>query len=209
MSRPAIKIDVARLPTFTYGAGNPLWWGNLFFMVIEGIGFIFAIATYLYIYNHNQSWPLPSYPRTGMPGLLWSSLLVALLLLSEIPNVWLKKAAQQADLAKVRIGLVVMSAVALLAVVLRCFEFTTMNIRWDDNAYGSIVWFLLGLHTAHIVTDGAETLVMTVMAWIGPVDMKRFPEVEDNQDYWHFVVFFWIVVYVTLYWLPRWLEVLP
>ena len=209
MRKPEIRIDVAGLTTFSFGSGNPMWWGNLAFMVIEGTGFIFAVATYLYIYNHNQYWPLPSYPRSGMPGLMWSSLMLVLMLLSELPNIWLKKAAQKADEKTVKLGLVVMSLIAILAFVLRGFEFTTMNIRWDDNAYGSIVWFLLGVHTAHIVTDGAETIVMAVMAHIGPVDMRRFPEVEDNQDYWHFVVFFWIVVYLTIYWLPRWLEALP
>ena len=31
--------------------------------------------------------------------------------------------------------------------VVRVFEFTHLNVSWDHDAYGSIVWLLLGLHT--------------------------------------------------------------
>lgn len=204
MNKPISIRDVSKLPTYGFGGKNPLWWGNLAFMVIEGLGFVFAVATYLYLYNQNQSWPLGPQLK-----LHWATTLTVLMLASEVPNVWLKKMATQFDLKKVRLGLIVMSAIGIATILIRYFEFKDVNIRWDDNAYGSIVWFLLGLHTLHIVTDVSETIVMTVCAHIGPVDFRRFPEVEDNQDYWHFVVFFWIVTYVTLYWVPRWFEVLP
>ena len=36
---------------------------------------------------------------------------------------------------------------------MRVFEFAHLNVMWDHDAYGSIVWLLLGLHTTHIVTD--------------------------------------------------------
>src|SRR4051812_37532151 len=99
-------LDVSKLPTFASGAKNPLWWGTQFFMVIEGLGFVFSIAAYLYLYNHNQSWPIGA----AQPPLFWSSLLLILMLISEIPNVWLKKAASKKDLAKVRKELLLMSA---------------------------------------------------------------------------------------------------
>jgi heme/copper-type cytochrome/quinol oxidase subunit 3 len=50
---------------------------------------------------------------------------------------------------------------------------------------------------------------MTALIHIGPVDRRRFPEVQDNQDYWHFVVLSWLGVYILIYWLPRWLEAVP
>jgi cytochrome c oxidase subunit 3 len=201
MKKPSV-IDVSDLPTYAFGPRNPLWWGTQAFMIIEGLAFAFAIATYLYLYSHNRSWPLGP-----QPGLLWPSLLTGLFLLSEIPNVWVKKAAKHHDLKKVRIGLAIMSTVGIIVLVFRGFEFTTLHIRWDDNAYGSIVWFLIGLHTFHIATDLAETFAMTGTVFLGPVDMRRFPETQDNQDYWHFVVVSWLIIYTTIYWLPRWFEV--
>ena len=40
------------------------------------------------------------------------------------------------------------------------FEFNTLNVLWYDNAYGSIIWALLVLHTTHIVTDWVDTVVL-------------------------------------------------
>ena len=34
---------------------------------------------------------------------------------------------------------------------IRAFEFNSLNVYWYDNAYGSVVWMLLVLHTTHIV----------------------------------------------------------
>jgi cytochrome c oxidase subunit 3 len=198
-------LDVSHLPTYAYGSKNPLWWGTQAFMVIEGIGFAFAYATYLYLYNQNDNWPLgPQYK------LLWPSIMVGIFLLSEIPNVWLKRMAVKRDIAKVRVGLVIMSGIGILLLVVRAFEINALNlIRWDANAYASITWFLIGLHTLHLITDLSETLLITLTYFIGPIDMRRLPEVEDNQDYWHFITFFAVATYFFAYILPRWVEVSP
>ncbi|MFL5785854.1 MAG: heme-copper oxidase subunit III [Bacteriovoracaceae bacterium] len=198
------RRDVSHLPTHAFGSTNPLWWGNLAFMVIEGGTMVFAIATYIYFMVHNKSWPLEEAPK-----LEWATTLWIFLIVSEIPNIWVKKAAEKKDLKKVRKGLVIMAVIGFVAVALRCIEFTTLNTSWDHHSYGSIVWTLLGLHTFHIVTDWGETLVLTFAMFKGPIDQRRFPEIQDNQDYWHFVVFFWTLVYITIYWLPRWFEVKP
>jgi cytochrome c oxidase subunit III len=192
--------DVGGLPTYGFGPRGPIWWGTLGFMLIEGLGFVFAIAAYLYLQGQNQVWP-PGPP----PGLLWSGLLTALFVLSEVPNTWTKRRAKGLDLRGVRIGVTAMALVGLAAVGLRALELTTLNVRWDSNAYGSVVWMLIGLHTAHLVTDVFETLVMTVMTFVGPHDARRFVDVSENQEYWDFVVVAWLPVYATVYWLPRWL----
>jgi heme/copper-type cytochrome/quinol oxidase subunit 3 len=182
----------------------PLWWGTLGFIVIEGLSFVFSIAVYLYLQSQNTHWPL-----NPPPALWWSSAILLLFLLSEIPNEWTKRAAAAHDLGKVRIGLLIMSGVAIVILGLRVFEFTTLNVRWDENAYGSIVWFLLALHTTHVMTDAGETFVMTALVFVGPIDVRRFSEVDDNQNYWHFVVLSWIPIYLTLYWIPRLLGSVP
>ncbi|TIW75986.1 MAG: cytochrome C oxidase subunit III, partial [Mesorhizobium sp.] len=69
------------------------------------------------------------------------------LVLSVLPNILVNRWARQQDLRKVRIGLIVMSLVGIVPLILRAFEFPAMHIKWDQNAYGSIVWVMLGLHT--------------------------------------------------------------
>jgi cytochrome c oxidase subunit III len=89
-------------------------------------------------------------------------------------------------------------------VVVRVFEYTTLHVSWDSNAYGSIVWTLLSLHTVHLVTDLADSLVLTAMMYTRHGhELKRFIDVSENAFYWYFVVFAWIPIYAVLYWAPR------
>jgi cytochrome c oxidase subunit 3 len=193
-----VVADVSALPTYAFGPRLPLWWGTLGYIVIEGLGFVFAIAAAIYLEAQNGSWPL-----TPPAGLTWSTALTAIFVLSEVPNWWTKRRAHSLDLRSMRIGVLVMSLVGLGTLGIRAAEFTTVGVRWDDNAYGSIVWILLGLHTAHLITDVVETWVMAAMLFIGPIDLRRFSDIEDNQNYWDFVVVAWLPVYFVIYWLPR------
>jgi heme/copper-type cytochrome/quinol oxidase subunit 3 len=53
--------------------------------------------------------------------------------------------------------------------------------------------------------DVSETLVMTFMSFLSPVNGRRFVDLEENAEYWDFVVFTWIPIYVAIYWVPRWM----
>ena len=55
-----------------------------------------------------------------------------------------------------------MSMLGIAPLIVRIFEFPALHVSWDSNAYGSIVWTLLGLHTTHILTDLVDTLVLAV-----------------------------------------------
>jgi heme/copper-type cytochrome/quinol oxidase subunit 3 len=97
-----------------------------------------------------------------------------------------------------------MSLLGIIPLILRVFEFPAMHIKWDQNAYGSIVWVMLGLHTTHILTDLVETLVLTCLMFSRHGDNgRRFGDVSDNAMYWNFVVATWLPMYACLYWVPR------
>ena len=68
--------------------------------------------------------------------------------------------------------------------------------RWDTNAYGSVTWLILGLHTTHVLTDLVDTLVLAVLMFTRHADNpRRFGDVEDNVMYWNFVVLTWLPLY--------------
>jgi heme/copper-type cytochrome/quinol oxidase subunit 3 len=141
-----------------------------------------------------------------LPDPMLGGLLALFLLASEIPNLWLKRRIRAFDLRRVRWGMIMMSLIGLAALAFRSFEFGFLNISWDTNSFGSILWALIFLHTTHIVADVVETCVMTAMVWLGPVDARRFVDLTENAEYWEFVVFTWLPVYFFMYWAPRWLS---
>jgi cytochrome c oxidase subunit III len=195
----AEAIDVSQLPSFAFSHRSPMWWGTLGMMAIEGTVFALAVAVYFYLRSHSDSWPMTALP----PDLLWGTLNTAIMVASAIPNHLAKQAGERYDVRGVRLWLIVSLLFGAAFIAVRVMEFATLNVRWDSNAYGSIVWTLLGLHTAHMVTDWLDTVVLTVLFFTGPLEGKRFVDVSENSMYWYFVVWAWIPIYLVIYWGAR------
>jgi cytochrome c oxidase subunit III len=195
----AEAIDVSQLPSFAFSHRSPMWWGTLGMMAIEGTVFALAVATYFYLRSHSDTWPMTAPP----PDLLWGTLNTAIMLVSAIPNHLAKKAGERYDVPGVRLWIVVGLLFGAAFIAVRVMEFAALNVRWDSNAYGSIVWTLLGLHTVHMVTDWLDTLVLGVLFFTGPLEGKRFVDVSENSMYWYFVVWTWIPIYLVIYWGAR------
>jgi len=202
MTRPfSVVGDVSGLPDYNFGPTSLGWWGVFGFMLIEGIGFVLAIGAYYYLTPYEQSWP----PDVGPPSLLWGTAFTVLAVASEIPNVWIARKAKAQDLPAVQWGLTLMTAIGLVLLALRWMEFAALDVRWDQNAYASIVWALLALHTTHMATDVVDSGVLGALVWVKHVDGRKFSDVSDNALYWHFIVWSWVVLYFVVYWTPRWL----
>src|SRR3954462_3804320 len=191
--------EVSALPTSGFGSSSPIWWGTLAFIALEGMGFALASGAYLYLPQVNPQWPIAAPPPNHWPG----TILLILLLVSMVPNALVDQAAKEQRLQPVQFWLVVMTLLGIIAVAIRAWEFTQLNVRWDDNAYGSITWFVLGLHATHLLTDLGDTVVLAVLMFTRHVTERRFSDVSDNAFYWYFVVASWVPLYALLYWVPR------
>jgi heme/copper-type cytochrome/quinol oxidase subunit 3 len=194
-------VDVAHLDRAAFGNAGLIWWGTVGFMVIEGSMFVMAIIVYFYLRLRVEAWP-PSLPDPSLgPG----TINVILVILSAFPNALAKRAGERLDLRGVHLWLAVLTAFGAVALVLRAFEYGALNCRWDDNAYASMVWLLLSLHTIHLATDVVDGAVLLALMVKGPTPKQRFVDVSENSLYWYFIVGWWIPIYVTIYWVPRWL----
>lgn len=195
-----IVLNVRSMPSYGYGHRSPIWWGTVGFAAAEGMGFVLAVGAYFYLVFVNGNWPLSAPP----PDLLWASLFTIVMLLSVWPNAQAKRDGEREELHATRRNLAIMSFFGLILLGIRVMEFTTLHVRWDQNAYGSALWLLLGLHTLHLLTDLGDTIVLTVLMFTRHGHGKRFSDVSDNAFYWYFVVASWLPIYLIIYWFPRW-----
>lgn len=193
------SLDVRSLPTFGFGHRSIIWWATIGLMLIESTVFALAILTYFFLRGLAQSWPISAPP----PDLLWGSLNTLVLLVSVWPTYKAKAAAERYDRAAALLWMIACMALTAVFLVLRWVEFLHLNISWSANAYGSILWFLLGLHTTHLITDTIDSAVLTVLLHTGPFEGRRFVDVSENAAYWYFVVASWIPIYAVIYLSPR------
>ena len=192
-------LDIRDLPEYAFGHRSIMWWGTLGFIAIEGTVFVLALTSYFYLRSKALQWPLGVPPPDLLPGIVNSVILFA----SLYPNQRAKRAAEDEDAAGVKFWLVVCLAFGVAFNIVRIFEFRALNCRWDTNAYGSIVWTILGLHTTHILTDVVDTAVLTAAVFLRPIDGHRFVDVSENSFYWYFVVLSWVPIYAVIYLAPR------
>lgn len=178
-----------------------MWWGTTGFMVIEGSMFVMAFIVYFYLRLKVPTWP-PTLPNPGV-GFATANLMVVFV--SCIPNQLAKSAAERFDRRGARLWLGVLIAMGVVTVILRGFEYTQLNCRWGDSAYASITWVLLSMHTIHVTTDVADSAVLWAAILATPVTERRFVDVSENSLYWYFIVAWWVPIYLTVYWAPRWL----
>jgi len=194
-------FDAAPLPTTVFGPQDITWWGTLGFMVIEGTTLAVGLSTYLYLWKNFSEWP-PAPLRE--PGVLAPTLNLLLLLVTMLPMALAGRAAKRYDRDGSIRWLLVASLCSVGTLVLRFFEFKALNVRWDTNAYGSVVWFTLGIHTTLVITDLVECLVIAALFAFGPWEEKHFSDVDDSASYQYFLSLSYVVVFLVIFLLPRW-----
>lgn len=197
---PRRTIDVSQLPTFTFGHHALTWWATWSMLLMEGTMLVILSISYFFLRTNVPDWPPGRIPP---PNLFWGTLNTVIILVSFVPNHLAKKASERLDLRGVRLWLIVTLAFAFAFGIVRIFEFRNLNCHWTQNAYGSIVWFNMGFHTTHVLTDMVDSIVLLVLMYVGPIEGKRFVDVSENSIYWNFVIVIWIVTYAVIYIAPR------
>lgn len=193
-------IDVSELPTYVFGHRPLTFWATLSMILMEGTMFVVLLVSYFFLRTTVPDWP-PG--PTSPPDLFWGTLNTFVILASCVPNYFAERAAKRLDLGRLRLWMIVTLAFAVVFAVVRVYEFRALNCSYDQNAYGSIVWLNMGFHTAHLLTDMVDTVVLITLMFVGPVEGKRFVDVSENGIYWYFVVAMWLPLYAVIYVAPR------
>jgi heme/copper-type cytochrome/quinol oxidase subunit 3 len=192
--------DLSALPKSAMGPRSLLWWGTFGFMLIEGMGFLLAAGAYIYLRGQVPQWP----PVGDRAPDLWAGTLFTLGLAASLaPNLWVARMAKAKRALEVRWGVLLMAVLAVVLTAVRAIEFAHLNVRWDQDGYGSMIWLLMVLHTTHLVTDLGDTAVLGAWLFSHQCGDDQFSDVNDNAGYWTFVVITWLPIYLLVYWGPR------
>jgi heme/copper-type cytochrome/quinol oxidase subunit 3 len=202
MKKGRVAIDVSRLPDFAFGNRTLTWWGVMGFLAIEGTMLVICFVSYFYLRTRVTDWPPPP---TNLPDLLIPTINLGVLLASVIPMYLASRAARRLDTYKTLFWTIVCIIFGIVFITLRAFEFYALNVSWDTNAYGSILWTIIVIHTFHIVSEVIETIVITIIMALGHREPKYFVDSTDNALYWYFIIGIWIPCYVLIFLAPRFL----
>jgi len=195
-----LTIDVSMLPEATFGHRGVTWWATAAFMLIEGTSLVMVLSAYLYLRLSSAEWP----PRpVSNPELLWPTVNVLLILAKCVPMHLASKAAKRLDPSGVRKWATVASILAATVLGVRWLEFESLNVHWNENAYGSAVWAVMVTHTTLLVTDVLESWAIAAIFLLGKQEAKHFPDVEDDAMYEYFLASAWVILYAVVFLGPR------
>jgi len=208
---PPRTIDVSAFPESAFDWRDPVWWGNLLLTLIETSTVALVIASYFYILrNFQTAWPPPKVDVTppiydSAPDLKWGTINLVLIVLSCLPMYWTDMRARKKHRGGVIIGLAIMLLISAISVWIRFKEFHATKFWWNDNAYASCVWTILGLHLTYLLAGGLEFLVMG--AWIvsHELDDPHALDVTLAGGYWYWIAATWLICYGVVYFGPRWM----
>jgi heme/copper-type cytochrome/quinol oxidase subunit 3 len=184
------------LPLNSDSRQSPLFWGWVGLIVIESTLFIALIVSFFYLRSYSPQWPIGG---IGPPELLLPTIGTVLLVLSSLPAYWADHRGREGDLRSLKIGLSIGLVLIGAFLGLKIYEYSNVGYSWSTNAYGSVVFFIIGFHTTHVMALVLKTVVMLAAAMRGHITKRRTVGIQTNGLYWHFVVIIWLPLYFTLY----------
>lgn len=192
-------LDVSGLPPYDISTQSPLWWGQLMMCFIEGSLFCVLIGTYFYLRLGVDVWPPPG---IQLPGTTLPTIALIPLLASCAGSYLASEGAKTDDRRRMILGLALNLSLAVVFLILRTVQWKSLNFTWASDAYGSIIWTILFIHTYDVVADLLMTAVLIILLASGRYGEKQRLGVHVDSVLWYFLVAIWIPLYVVVYWGP-------
>ena len=201
-------LDVSKLPESAFDWRDPVWWGNTLLIMIETVTMSIAIASYFYIRRNFEVFPPPKVDISPPvfntePRLMWGTINLVLMILS-CGLMWvIDQYARRQRRMPVLIGLIVMLLVGLATCAIRYGEFHSVIFWWNDNAYASVVWLILGTHATYLLAATVEFGVMLSWVVLRQLDEHHALDVTLCGGYWYWTTAVYVIAYGVIYFGPR------
>ena len=201
-------LDVSELPPIAFDTQSTLWWGNTLLLMIETTMFGILVALYFNVVQNTSPFPPPRVDRLPVlydsaPDLTLPAIGLIVLLVSLVPGIWLDVAARRRNVSQIKIGLVITLTFNIAAIIIRYYEYDSLHFKWNDNAYGSVTWMILGMHMLHLIVLGCEDVYLLVWTFVKGIDDKHALDLTVTAVYWYWIVGIWIPLFLLVYILPR------
>jgi cytochrome c oxidase subunit III len=201
-------IDVSHLPATVFDHRSPLWWGNTLLLCIETAMFGILVAIYFTVAMNLSPFPPPrvsQYPvlYESSPDLFLPVIGLIVILASLVPGIWLDLSARSRNMGAVKTAITLTLAFNFAAIIIRYYEFDSLHFKWDDNAYGSITWMILGMHLLHMIALGCEDLLLMAWTFSKDLDDKHALDITVTAVYWYWIVAMWVLLFPLIYLFPR------
>ena len=95
-------------------------------------------------------------------------------------------------------------ALGIYFLILQGYEYATVPFHLNDGIFGSAFYMLTGLHGLHVLVGVAFLSVVflrNMLYWTGWSNTGLL----CGTWYWHFVDIIWILLYITIYFIPYFL----
>jgi heme/copper-type cytochrome/quinol oxidase subunit 3 len=188
------------LPIGSFGRKSSGWYGVWTLVLTEAGLFAYLLFSYFYLASQaNGDWPMG-----GPPSLKLAAPNTAVLLLSSAALIWAERSgARRNKRWQLLTGLGVSLLLGVVFVVVQLREWQTKSFSIHSGTYGSSYFMVTGFHLAHVIVGLLLLLALFVWALLGLFDRKRHAALTIGAIYWHFVDVVWLIVFTSLYLVPR------
>jgi cytochrome c oxidase subunit I+III len=139
------------------------------------------------------------------PALALPLVNLALLLISVAPMFWADRACLKHEQGPAKAGLTLCVLLGLIVIGIRFLEFKSLHFKWNDNAYASMIWTIVGLHLTHLVIGTSENLILTIWLFVKGLDDKHARDVRVTATYWYWIAGIWVLLFLVVWGGARWL----
>jgi cytochrome c oxidase subunit III len=80
------------------------------------------------------------------------------------------------------------------------YAYSSLNLRFDSGAYGSLFYMLTGFHGFHVLLGATMLSVILIRMLRGHFTADNHFGFEGAAWYWHFVDVVWLGLYIFVYW---------
>jgi heme/copper-type cytochrome/quinol oxidase subunit 3 len=177
------------------------WWGMAMLISTEAMAFAVLLAAYFFLQASAKTWPIGG---IEVPKLELSLPFSFVLWGSSLPIFYAEAQLRNGRVDRFRAGVAVAFVMGVAFLGYAIHDFRELHFGWRDNAYGSIYYTIVGLHTIHLVIGLAMSVLVQIKAWTGRYDGgKKHASAEVFSLYWHFVDVVWLAVFPSLFLSPH------